>query len=131
MTDGIWDPREVSVKIGNYEIPDIMEIEPEYGIEITPASTPQGFVGHEITYKESSIRVKFKATDASDVVAGLMAYMANQTAVTVTYINPLETATFTNARLSKYPTRTNSDISGASEYEVTLTGKCSGPQPRA
>ena len=122
-----YDPRDVSVRIGDYELPGIQDIDPDYGESVEPISSNQGFVDHQIKLVAASCKIKFKAEPENEVVAGLAAYFKTHVAFTATIITPEYTATFTSARLHAYPKKT-STTSSLADYDIEFSGKSGGPR---
>ncbi len=122
----VHDPRDVSVKVGDYEIPHVNDIDPTFGETVSPVSSNQGVVGHQVKIEASVCKIKFMAGENSDVLTGLNAYHRAKTEFTATIVCPDYSATFTGAMLHGYPKRAPG-TADSPEYEIEFSGKSDGP----
>ncbi len=123
----VYDPRDVSVKIGDYVIPHINDIDPTFGESVSPVSSNQGVVGHQIKKEASVCKIKFMADVGDETLVGLNEYMQNKTEFTATIVCPEYSATFTGAMLHMYPKR-STGTADSPEYEIEFSGESDGPR---
>lgn len=123
----VYDPRDVHVKIGDYELPHINDIDPTFGESVAPVSSNQGVVGHQIKKEASMCKIKFMADAGHAALVGLTGYFQNKTEFTATIVCPEYSATFTGAMLHGYPKRATG-TADSPEYEIEFSGDSDGPR---